>query len=66
MVGLIKTLQEQQQFRQNGSIAKDCAEKLGIDYNAQTPRSSRTPEEEKKINERLQKARSALIKTRQN
>lgn len=45
---------------------KECAKKLGIDYDAQTPKSSRTPEEEKRIKERIQKARSALLKTHQN
>lgn len=33
----------------------DCAEKLGIDYDKQTPKRNRTPEQQQKIDVRMEK-----------
>lgn len=34
---------------------KSCAEKLGIDYDKQTPRRNRTPEEQKQVEEKTKR-----------
>ena len=44
---------------------KECAKKLGIDYEAQTPTSNLTPEEiehKNKLRERINKAREIKLK----
>ena len=34
---------------------EDCATKMGIDYNSQTPKKNRTPEEQKRIDEQIKR-----------
>lgn len=36
---------------------EDCAKEIGIDYATQTPRKNRTPEEQKKIDEKTERLR---------
>lgn len=48
---------------------KECAEKLGIDYDAQTPDSNLTPKElahKNKLRERMEKARQIRLQNIQS
>lgn len=36
---------------------EDCAKEKGIDYASQTPKTNRTPEEQKKIDEKIERLR---------
>ena len=41
---------------------KECAEKLGIDFNKQKPSDYRTPEQEEKLKERAEKLKKTRSK----
>ena len=40
----------------------ECCKKLGIDYDSQTPKSNRTPDEQKRINAQIERLKKYQFK----
>ena len=44
---------------------KSCCEQLGIDYDKQTPKTNRTPQQQKLIDERTERLKEFRFKSKQ-